>query len=367
MSNTKSPSAPKQHIHTPTQPLIICDVWEDNFEEEFGKITSIVEKYKTIGMDTEFPGIVNRFSPNDINSIGSYSEMEYKTIKMNVDKLKVIQIGISFTDDEGYLPEGVNTWQFNFRFDLNTDEYAKDAIDLLSNSGIKFEEHASRGISPKVFAEYLIGSGLILNEDIKWVSFHGGFDFAYLLRMLIGQNLPDDEAGFYGILKTYFPSFYDVKYMIRDIDSMKGSGLSKIAGDLNVRRTGPQHQAGSDALLTVSIYFKLKEVYFRKIVDQRHGNVLYGMSTSGDENVNDYYYATPDYSMTMYNGFGMNNMAMMPPLHYQNDPGFHAMPNTYFNMPYNMPYNNFGNNHFMDSNKNMRKYDSPIGKTKSQK
>jgi len=74
-----------------------------------------------------------------------------------------------------------------------------------------------------------------LNEDVKWVTFHGGFDFAYLLRMLIGQNLPDDEGGFYGILKTYFPSFYDVKYMIRDIDSMKGSGLSKIAGDLNVR------------------------------------------------------------------------------------------------------------------------------------
>jgi len=42
---------------------------------------------------------------------------------------------------------------------VSTDEYAKDAIDLLSNSGIKFEEHSARGISPKVFAEYLIGSG----------------------------------------------------------------------------------------------------------------------------------------------------------------------------------------------------------------
>ncbi len=50
MSNTKNPPAPKQHIHTPTQPLIICDVWEDNFEEEFAKITSLIEKYKTIGM-----------------------------------------------------------------------------------------------------------------------------------------------------------------------------------------------------------------------------------------------------------------------------------------------------------------------------
>jgi len=50
MSNIKNPPAPKQHIHNPTQPLIICDVWEDNFEEEFAKITSLMEKYKTIGM-----------------------------------------------------------------------------------------------------------------------------------------------------------------------------------------------------------------------------------------------------------------------------------------------------------------------------
>ena len=44
--------------------------------------------------------------------------MEYKMIKMNVDKLKVIQIGISLADEEGNVPKGVNTWQFNFKFDL---------------------------------------------------------------------------------------------------------------------------------------------------------------------------------------------------------------------------------------------------------
>jgi len=37
---------------------------------------------------------------------------------MNVDKLKVIQVGISFADEEGITPPGVGTWQFNIRFDL---------------------------------------------------------------------------------------------------------------------------------------------------------------------------------------------------------------------------------------------------------
>jgi mRNA deadenylase subunit len=36
---------------------------------------------------------------------------------MNVDKLKLIQVGISIADEDGYLPAGVTTWQFNFKFD----------------------------------------------------------------------------------------------------------------------------------------------------------------------------------------------------------------------------------------------------------
>ena len=74
-----------------------------------------------------------------------------------------------------------------------------------------------------------------MNEDIKWITFHGGFDFAYLIKMLNGQNLPKDDNGFYNLLKIYFPQFYDVKYMVKDIDSLKAGGLSKLASDLNVR------------------------------------------------------------------------------------------------------------------------------------
>eukprot|EP00330_Aristerostoma_sp_ATCC50986_P004620 CAMPEP_0114585750 /NCGR_PEP_ID=MMETSP0125-20121206/9197_1 /TAXON_ID=485358 ORGANISM="Aristerostoma sp., Strain ATCC 50986" /NCGR_SAMPLE_ID=MMETSP0125 /ASSEMBLY_ACC=CAM_ASM_000245 /LENGTH=74 /DNA_ID=CAMNT_0001780947 /DNA_START=149 /DNA_END=373 /DNA_ORIENTATION=- len=48
------------HIHNAKDDHIIIDVWENNFEEELKKLMFLVEKYKIIGMDTEFPGIVYR-------------------------------------------------------------------------------------------------------------------------------------------------------------------------------------------------------------------------------------------------------------------------------------------------------------------
>jgi len=95
---------------------------------------------------------------------------------MNVDKLKVIQVGISLSDEEGNMPPNVTTWQFNLRFNLkygfyvfilfdffslSTDEYSKEAIKLLIDAGLKFDLHAKKGISSLQFAEYLIGSGNI--------------------------------------------------------------------------------------------------------------------------------------------------------------------------------------------------------------
>jgi len=73
-----------------------------------------------------------------------------------------------------------------------------------------------------------------LNDDIKWVTFHGGFDFGYLIRMLSGQDLPEDDMGFCNLLNIFFPSFFDIKFMLKDIESLKSGSLSKIASDLRV-------------------------------------------------------------------------------------------------------------------------------------
>jgi len=58
----------------------------------------------------------------------------------------------------------INKHFVKFLIFLSADEYSKEAIELLSNSGIKFDKHKSRGINPQVFAEYLISSGLFFYE-----------------------------------------------------------------------------------------------------------------------------------------------------------------------------------------------------------
>jgi len=280
---------------------------------------------------------------------------------------------LSFADEQGFLPAGASTWQFNFKFDLKSDEHAKDAIELLSNSGINFTKHYSHGINPQIFAEYLISSGLVLNEEVKWISFHGGFDFAYLIRMLTGLALPEDDSSFYNILNTYFPSFYDIKYLTKELENLKGGGLSKLASDLSVKRIGPQHQAGSDSLLTLSTFFKLRDQYFKNTAETKLSNMLYGIGGSGEE-FNDYlqnFINIENYPM-MFNGYHVNNLGSLMnggSYYSQADALFNNNPNNHYNMlHFNMVYNNFAPGPYIDQNNQKgKKYDQFIGKSDNRK
>lgn len=137
--------------------------------------------------------------------------------------------------------------------------YAQDSIDLLQNSGIQFKKHEEDGIDPIEFAELLMSSGIVLMDNIKWLCFHSGYDFGYLLKLLTDQNLPADESDFFELLHIYFPNIFDIKYLMKSCKNLKG-GLQEVADQLELRRVGPQHQAGSDALLTGMAFFKMREV-----------------------------------------------------------------------------------------------------------
>lgn len=98
-------------------------------------------------------------------------------------------------------------------------------------------------------------SGIVLNSDVVWITFHGGMDFGYLMSMLLDQELPQDEHVFLKETSTYFPNKYDLKYMKKNI--LSNGGLNKLADQLGIRRIGTMHQAGSDSLVTLQCYFKL--------------------------------------------------------------------------------------------------------------
>jgi len=255
----------------------IREVWAHNLEDEFKEICKIVSEYNYVAMDTEFPGVVAR----PIGEFKSTSDYQYQLLRCNVDLLKIIQLGLTFFNKEGKTPEGVCTWQFNFKFNLSEDMYAEDSVELLQNSGIQFERHEREGIETVHFAEILIVSGIVLLDNVKWLSFHSGYDFGYLLSMLTNVNLPEGEAEFFDTLGVYFPNIYDVKYLMKSCKNLKG-GLQEVADSLEVERIGPQHQAGSDSLLTGMAFFRMIEVYFEDdLDDSKYLGHLYGLGTPG--------------------------------------------------------------------------------------
>ncbi|MFS7895778.1 putative poly(A)-specific ribonuclease [Helianthus anomalus] len=112
----------------------IKEVWNDNLEEEFDLIREIVDDNPYIAMDTEFPGVDN------------------------VDMLKLIQLGLTFSDEDGNLPTcGTHKpciWQFNFReFNVNEDIFANDSIEMLRQCGIDFKKNNEMGIDVNWFGE----------------------------------------------------------------------------------------------------------------------------------------------------------------------------------------------------------------------
>ena len=268
---------------------LITEVHKQNFIKEMKQINQVIaEGYTLIALDTEFPGLIyfpkfeNKFENFFSECIHQNSELirkyNYNTIKLNVDYLKLIQIGISLYNPK---TEQKKTWQFNLDFNLQTENYSNESIELLEKSGIYFKNLKANGIQLSLLAEYFIISGLFLNSEITWITFHGNYDFAYILKLLINEHLPEKEEDFMNLLKIYFPKFYDLKYLLQNSNFLEG-GLNKLSKTLHIQRQGYQHQAGSDSLLTIEIFLKLKKSYFHEKRLEQETNRIWGMTDDYD-------------------------------------------------------------------------------------
>jgi len=304
--------------------LGIIEVYEDNFVEQIKILATLLEDFNYIGMDTEFPGTV--FHVENITE-----DFYYKSLKKNVDKLKLIQLGITLTNEKGEYPKNYpyHTWQFNLEFDKDTELYKDESVDMLKKCGIDFDKLKKKGIKHHIFAQYFMVSNLVLNEDVHWVSFQGSYDFGYLLKLLINRDLPQTEDEFMEELNRYFINYYDIRVIVKDNENLLKKGLNRLAELLEVRREGQEHQAGSDSMVTIDVFFKLKKkglVGENKFKEAK--NILYGigMGQANDETIN-------------YTQIGNLNM------NYQNNNSNNIM---YMNMP-NLP-NMQINSNYMNMN-----------------
>ena len=261
----------------------IIEVYRENFKEELNNLSGLLEEYNYVGMDTEFPGTVY--------SIKNMTEdFYYKSLKTNIDKLKLIQLGITIMNEKGEYPKNYpyHTWQFNLKFDKNVEKFHPSSINLLKQSGIDFEKLKTRGINHQDFAQYLTTSNLVLNPEIKWVSFQGSYDFGYLLKLLLGTDLPEREEDFIEFLNTFFLNYYDIRILVKGYQNMQG-GLNRLAEQLKVQRMGMIHQAGSDSMLTLDVFFKLKQGgYINESKLEELKNILHGIGKGrdNDETIN---------------------------------------------------------------------------------
>ena len=132
----------------------------------------------------------------------------------------------------------------------------------------------------------MINSGLVLNPKIKWISYHGVYDFGYLLKIIRNEEFPENENDFINTLKLYFPKYYDIKMLIKDNDNYFHGGLNRLIFSLNIERKGINHQAGSDSIATIEAFHKLiKNKIINKKKLKKFQNVLYGVGI-GEDNKN---------------------------------------------------------------------------------
>ncbi|KAK4762326.1 hypothetical protein SAY86_009093 [Trapa natans] len=266
------------------KPVIIRQVWSHNLDHEFSIIRQIIHRYRVVSMDTEFPGVV--FVPTSDTPAGripKWPHEQYWFLKKNVDALKLIQVGLTFTDARGNLPHlGSNNqfvWEFNFRdFDPSCDPHSPESIALLRRQGIDFERNQNEGVDCARFAYLLRTSGLLFNPNIMWVTFHSAYDFGYLIKIVIGRALPWGMENFLGLVRLFFGfRIFDMKHMIRFCNGLKG-GLERVARTLEVERTaGKCHQAGSDSLLTWHTFQRMAHRFFINAKAETLAGVLYGL------------------------------------------------------------------------------------------
>ncbi|PNX82783.1 CCR4-associated factor 1-like protein 11 [Trifolium pratense] len=170
---------------------------------------------------------------------------------------------LTLSDVNGNLPDfGTDNcfiWEFNFcDFDVERDLHNKDSIDLLRCQRIDFNCNVIYVVNSFHFSELMARSGLVFNKAVTWVTFHGTYEFGYLVKILRQSNVPVSLGEFLGVLRFIFGrSVYDMKYMICYCNGLYG-GLECVASILNVGRIiGKSHQTASDSLLTWQAFQKI--------------------------------------------------------------------------------------------------------------
>ncbi|CAL9064701.1 probable CCR4-associated factor 1 homolog 11 [Musa acuminata AAA Group] len=206
-------------------------------------------------------------------------EERYNDVKHNVDNMHLIQLGVALFDEGGNTPWPGCCWQFNFSdFDPDVDASSPDSIELLAQSGHDFQQYRRHGIDARRCA-YLVCVKLFCQPySSKYVTFHGLYDVAFVIKMITRAPLPNTLNEFSDLVRTIFGQIYDLKYISRFCGGLRRGeiGLVGLSRLLNFEPVGIRHQAAYDSLLIGALFNEMKQRR-HNVEDDISASVLYGI------------------------------------------------------------------------------------------
>ncbi|KAJ6704946.1 CCR4-ASSOCIATED FACTOR 1-like protein 11-RELATED [Salix purpurea] len=203
-----------------SKPIHVREVWADNLVAEFSLIKEAISRFSFGSLDTEFPGIL--FLSNHDKSLLSQAPPSHNYCLMK-------------------------------DFNIEHDPFNNESIELLERQGIDLKKNREKGIDSSDFAWMVLSSRhFFSNSSLSWITFHGAYDFGFLIKILTRRELPCDMGSFLGMVRLFFGvRVYDTKLMMGSMSGLRG-GLERVAKLLGVEQTtGRRHQAGSDSLLNL--------------------------------------------------------------------------------------------------------------------
>ncbi|KAH9382914.1 hypothetical protein HPB48_023539 [Haemaphysalis longicornis] len=186
-------------------------VWPPNLEQGLDTIAHLVQTHHYAAMDTEFPGVLQW--PHE-SQLCPY-HYQYSLVRDNVNLMNIIPVGMTFPDRGGNPVPSCCT-----RFYTKTDRCDNDSIRPLVTSVKPSKEHEEDDLD--LSTEPFASCGVALSESARWLAFHGGFYFGYLLKVLIGQALPNVMYVLFYFLLFELPAICDVKCITNRCPSLQG-------------------------------------------------------------------------------------------------------------------------------------------------
>ncbi|KAJ1685259.1 hypothetical protein LUZ63_016649 [Rhynchospora breviuscula] len=260
----------------------VRSVWALNLVHEFHLIIEALEggNYNRATLDTEFMLDVDTQDVPERHPRFVTPEERYHTIRMKTDNGIIRQLGLTLSADDG----SVLVWEFNFIL-----RRRNNFIPLYSPFNFaplytpaETEEFLGMQLEPidsNLFSRLLLSSGLLHNNRITWILFHGAYDIVFFIKLATFWGpLPHSLLDFKSLIMTYLGErILDVKYIISFTPNLYG-GLGEVAAALGIERVvGRAHRAGSDSLLTWYTYRRMADIYFPLDGGMRHAGVLYGI------------------------------------------------------------------------------------------